>query len=173
MSKQFSLTDGLSMRPARDSDKPFIAMLHHSTRDDLRLIDGENDFIEALIEQQHYAQTVGYGEAYPNAMYFIVEKQSERIGRIIVNFGHTEIHLIDLALIPQARGLGYGKGIIQALQYAASAANAPLTLAVNHINFQAKALYLKLGFQTRELTAMYEYMIWYPNAVEMNKITLI
>ncbi len=163
MSNQFNLTNGLSIRPARDNDKSFIALLHNSTRDDLRLIDAEDDFIETLIEQQHHAQTVGYGEMFPNAMYFIIEKQFERIGRVVIDFGMNDVRLIDLAFIPLARGKGYGSDVIQMLQKAAAMNRVPLTLSVINHNYAAKALYLRLGFLVQSSTGMHEQLIWYPN----------
>lgn len=162
MTNQFNLTNGLSMRPARDGDKVFIAQLHNSTREDLRLIDGEKEFVENLIEQQHYAQTQGYGEMFPNAMYFIVEKQFERIGRVVVDFGMNDVRLVDLAFIPLARGKGYGSDVIQMLQRAAAMNRVPLTLSVINYNYSAKALYLRLGFLIQESSATHDYMIWYP-----------
>ena len=116
MQHNFNVSGNLSIRPARDNDKPFIAQLHHTTRDDLRLIDAERNFIETLIEQQHHAQTVGYGQMFPNALYFIIEMQFERIGQIVVDFGINDVRLVDFSLIPAARGKGLGKQIVQILQ---------------------------------------------------------
>ena len=79
----------LGMRPARPSDSGFIESLYRSTREDLRLVDAEDDFIEALITMQQQAQTVGYGNLFPNAMTFIVEKQGEPIGRVMVYLMET------------------------------------------------------------------------------------
>ena len=158
-----NLPDGLGIRPARDGDKPFIEALFKSTRDDLRMIDAENDFIETLIEQQHHAQTVGYGEQFPNAMYFIIEKQNERIGRIVIDFGPNEIRIVDVAFIPQARNRGYGAGVIRALKHAAGSAGAPLVLTVNRINSAARTLYYKEGFRVEQCNEMTELMAWYPS----------
>ena len=159
----FNLANGLAVRPARDNDRVFIEALHNSTRDDLRMIDAEEDFIETLIEQQHQAQTVGYGEMFPNAMYFIVEKHSEKIGRIVIDFGMNEVRLVDLAFIPVARGKGYGSNVIQMLQKAAKLNQVPLTLSVITHNHVAKALYFKLGFCVLEQSGSHEQLVWYPN----------
>ncbi len=162
MKTNFNSSTGLLIRPARDSDKPFIAALHHTTRDDLRLIDAKRDFIETLIEQQYHAQTVGYGEMFPNAMYFIIEMQFERIGQIVVDFGMSDVRLVDFSLIPAARGKGLGKQVVQILQNAAATNRVPLTLAVQTLNLSAKALYLQLGFVITDTNGVYEQMIWYP-----------
>ena len=157
------LPDGLDIRPARDSDRPFIESLYHTTRGDLRLIDAEPDFIETLIEQQQRAQTVGYGDQFPNAMYFIIEKQSERVGRVVIDFGHNEIRIVDIALIPAARGRGYGTGILRALKHAAGSACAPLVLSVYKQNPAARRLYEQEGFRVEQGDQMVDQMVWYPS----------
>jgi len=162
-----SLPEGLGIRPSLPSDKAFIENLYRSTRDDLRLFDAELDFIETLIEQQLNAQTVGYGEQFPNAMYFIIEKQHHAIGRFTIDFGSNEVRLVDIAFIPEARGKGFGEGILNALKLAAMQCCVPLTLSVHAGNWRAKQLYLKLGFQTEESRPPFERMAWYPNVKEM------
>ncbi len=168
MKTNFNSSTGLLIRPARDNDKPFIAALHNTTRDDLRLIDAERDFIETLIEQQHHAQTVGYGQSFPNALYFIIEMQFERIGQIVVDFGMNDVRLVDFSLIPAARGKGFGKQIVQILQNAAATNQVPLTLSVQTINLTARALYLNLGFVITESNGVYDQMIWYPPSLHIN-----
>jgi GNAT superfamily N-acetyltransferase len=159
------LPDGLSMRPQRDSDALFMATLFNSTRDDLRLIDAEEDFIEELIEMQFRAQREGYGEQHPNAMYFVVEAHGKPIGRVAVDFGPNEVRLIDVALIRAARGKGYGAGIVRSVQMAAARVRTPLTLVVALDNPRAFQLYAGLGFVIEERGQTHALMIWYPQPV--------
>jgi len=162
LSDTIKLTGNLSLRPMRSSDNVFIESLYHAARDDLRLIDAEEDFIETLIEIQHQAQTTGYGQLFPNAMYFIIEQHSERIGRVVVDFGMNDVMLVDMVFIPLARGKGNGAQVIQMLQQAAAVNHVPLVLSVLCHNYAAKALYLRLGFSVVENTGTHERMIWYP-----------
>lgn len=157
-----SLPAGLHLRPARPSDNGFIESLYRATRDDLRLINAEDGFVEALIDMQYEAQTQGYATQYPNAMYFIAEKLGERIGRVTLDFGPNEVRVVDIAFIPAARGQGYGTHILRALQQAAAMVRAPLTLTVHRANLAAKRLYLSLGFRVESGDAMVEFMAWYP-----------
>lgn len=160
--QKLNLPEGLHMRPARDDDKAFIASLYRSTRHDLRLADAEQDYIETLIDMQHHAQTVGYGEKFPNAMYFIVEKHNEKVGRVVVDFGPNEIRIVDIALLPAARGHGFGKGIVQSLQAASASTRVPLLLVVERLNVGARQLYAGLGFQLAERDDLHDLLIWYP-----------
>lgn len=155
-----NLPYGMNMRPAMAADGPFIESLYKSTRDDLKTIDAETGFIEELIEQQYHAQTVGYGEKFPNAMYFVVEKVNQKIGRVVVDFGPNEVRVVDIALIPTARNQGFGQGIIKSLQYAAVSSGVPLTLTVAAGNIAATRLYAKMGFQCIEQAPTHSLLAW-------------
>ncbi len=155
-----SLPEGLGLRPARASDNCFLENLYRSTRDDLRMLDAEVDFIETLIEQQHHARTEGYGESFPDAMYFIIEMSKESIGQIVINFGENEVRLVDISLISPARNKGYGKSLIEMLQYASAAVNAPLRLSVHKQNTLARCLYESLGFQLELSGEISDLMVW-------------
>lgn len=153
---------GLSLRPMSAADNVFNEGLYRTTRDDLRLLDAEEDFIESLIDAQRQAQTQGYGDMFPNAMYFVVEHHNERIGRVVLDFGQNEIRVVDIALIPAARGKGYGSEILQAVQRVAGKVMAPVVLSVRFDHLPAKQLYGGLGFVVEEAQIPYEHMVWYP-----------
>jgi len=163
-SGSMELQGALSLRPMMASDKSFNEDLYRSTRDDLRLIDAKEDFIDALIEFQQRAQTQGYGDMFPNAMYFIAEYHHERIGRVVLDFGRNEVRVVDIALIRAARGKGFGGQILQAVQLVASKVMAPVTLSVRYNNLAAKQLYTRLGFVVEAVQIPDEQMIWYPPA---------
>ena len=162
-----NLPDGLVLRPANPTDQAFIESLYASTRDDLRLIDGEREFVESIIDMQYRAQTQGYGDQHPNALYFVAEKQGERIGRVTLDFTADRVHIIDIAFVPAVRGKGYGTTVLQAVQQAAATIKAPVSLSVASANLMAKQLYARLGFRIEESSEMYERMIWYPDADAM------
>lgn len=164
LSGSMTFQGGLSLRPMGTSDKTFVESLYRSTRDDLRLIDAEDDFVEGLIEMQQQAQTQGYGDMFPNAMYFVAEYHNERIGRVVLDFGQNEIRLVDIALVPAARGKGYGSQILHAVQLAAGKVMAPVVLTVRADYLPAKQLYARLGFVVEEAQIPYERMVWYPPA---------
>lgn len=163
-SGSMKLQGALSLRPMMASDKAFIESLYRSTRDDLRLLDAEEDFIDEFIESQRRAQTQGYGDMFPNAMYFVAEHHNERIGRVVLDFGHSEVRVVDIALIPAARGKGFGGQILHSVQLVASKVMAPVTLTVRFDHLLAKQLYARLGFVVEAMQIPYERMVWYPPA---------
>jgi GNAT superfamily N-acetyltransferase len=160
----------LRLRPMMASDNAFIESLYRSTREDLRLLDAEEDFIDELIESQRRAQTQGYGDMFPNAMYFVAEHHGERIGRVVLDFGQNEVRVVDIALIPAARGKGFGGQILQSVQLVASKVMAPVTLSVRFDHLAAKHLYARLGFVVESLQLPFERLVWYPPAPGMHSV---
>ncbi len=160
---KFNIPQGLNIRPAKPTDKPFLEKLHSSMRQELRFIDGEKEFVESIVTMQFQAQNDGYGSQFPNAMYFIIEKFHEPIGKATLDFGHNEVRLIDIAFLPQATGHGFGRAIIQSFQCAAAKTMLPMTLSVLQHNHAARKLYALLGFKVEAVKEPYYFMAWYPN----------
>jgi ribosomal protein S18 acetylase RimI-like enzyme len=153
--------NSLSLRPARASDREFIESLYRSTRDDLHLVDASRGFIETLNDQRHLAKTASYSDCFSDAIYFIVEEQGDRIGQVSIDFSHNEIRIIDLSLIPEARGKGYGVKIIKVLKQASNAVCVPIVLNVYKSNSAAKHLYETEGFKVTHSSQMIDSMAWY------------
>ena len=162
--RSLPMPDGLSVRPSSTSDQPFLNQLFKSTRDDLDFIDGELDFIEHVKESQQEAQADSYQDMFPNAMYFVIEYHNERAGRVILDFGANEIRIVDISLIPAARGKGLATGVLQGFIHCAEQARAPLKLAVLSRNVAAKGLYAKLGFVLEEIIPPREYLAYFPSS---------
>ena len=160
------LPGGLNVRPSNAGDRVFLESLYKSTREDLELIEDDSggDFIEYLKDQQLDAQTEGYGDQFPDALYLIIEYHQESVGRVVVDFGHNEIRVVDLALVKAARGKGLGTGVLQAFIAISEQIMAPLTLAVLSSNVGAKRLYLQLGFVVEEVVPPRELMTYYPRS---------
>ncbi|WP_428243286.1 GNAT family N-acetyltransferase [Gynuella sp.] len=163
---KLKLPKGLSIRPSKPTDKAFLEQLYKSTREDLQQINAEQDFVESILDLQWRAQSQGYGDQYPNAMYFIIEKQGESVGNATLDFGPNEICLVDLALLPKARGLGYGGAAIQSFMYCAQQTMTPFSLCVLEQNFGARRLYQRLGFMVESVQLPYLRMVWYPKKIQ-------
>lgn len=155
--------DGLVLRPARPGDAAFLASLYKSTRDDLGSIGADRDFIETLIEMQHTAQTVGHGDSSPDAMTFVIERLGCAIGRVAVTFGREEVHIVDLAFIPEARGRGHGSAVMRAMQAAAARVCAPVTLTVMRHRPVDIRRWSALGFRVAAQTGVFLLMAWHPD----------
>lgn len=157
-----SLPFGLSLRPSRPSDGSFLRNLHRSTRNELLLIDGDQELIESIFKFQYDVHENGAGNKYPDAMSFIIEKTGDRIGGLVIDFGHDEIRVPYLAFLPAARAKGYGKGLMSGIVQAARVLGKPVRVMVLHGASAAYQIYRDLGFQIEENSPIAASMVWYP-----------
>ncbi|AMB86737.1 acetyltransferase [Pseudomonas agarici] len=153
---------GLSMRPSRATDGPFLRSLYQSARPELQWIDAEPELIEQVIAQQFQVQEQGVGDHYPDAMHYVVEKLDTPIGVLSADFGPNEIRVLYLAFIPAARGKGFGRIVLQGVQKAAEQVRCPVATVVWASNPQARQHYLALGFRVEESSPAAERLVWYP-----------
>ena len=150
----------LRARAPDDGDAGFLARLYASTRPDLDSITAEPSFVAALIAMQQRFQAAGYRNDFPAAIYLLLERDGAPCGRIVVDAGQEALRLVDIALLPEARGQGLGSHILRRLQACAAQLGLPLTLSVHHSNPQARRLYLALGFHGHATNAVSEQMMW-------------
>jgi len=148
------------MRLACANDNTFLTRLFASTRDFFQSIGTESETIKAILASQQMLQMNSYMNRFPDATHFIVEVQNERVGRVIIDFGDNSMHLVDIAFLTEARGKGYGKTVIKALQQTATENVTPITLMVEQSNIVARALYVKLGFISKSFTPPHELLVW-------------
>lgn len=162
-----ALTGGLTVRPSRPGDSPFLESLYRSARPDLQLIDGDEELIESVVAQQFQVQQQGAGDGYPDAMHYVIEKLDTPIGALITDFGHNEIRVVYLAFIVAARGRGFGRTILQGVQQAAEQIRCPVATVVWANNPHALRHYLALGFQVEEVNPAAAKLVWYPGQAQL------
>lgn len=172
----FDLPGGIRLRMTRPSDRPIERRIHDANRQDLYLIDREADFVQSILDLQFRARDQGYGEQFPDAQYYMIEKSGDVVGRLVVDFGHNEVRIIDIALLPACHNQGIGTQVITALQNVAGKIAASLALSVRQDNLAGISLYQKLGFIPDPDTipgAMYLLMVWKPGRNMMGERTFI
>ncbi|UTW59416.1 hypothetical protein KFE96_03660 [Kordiimonas sp. SCSIO 12603] len=168
-----ALPHGITARPARRGDKDFLAKLYRANRDDIRLAEGETDYLENIIEMQLEAQINGYGDQFPNALYLVLEKNGSRIGRVTFDIGSVELRLIDLDFIKKAKNKGYGSGIIIWMMQTAAKIKKPALVPARRDNQLLLRFLHKYGY-TEESTMsddVFARMIWFPTTEEMAGLT--
>ncbi|PHV27644.1 GNAT family N-acetyltransferase [Janthinobacterium sp. BJB426] len=148
------------LRVQRDDDDGFAAALYSSTRDDLHQMPAEPAVIEQLIAMQRRMQSHGYRQAYPHAVYLVLQHGTIPIGRLVLERQDQVLHLVDIAILPAAQGQGAGSAVLRGLQAQASAEQLHLHLAVNKSNTAARALYQRLGFRLRGENDVQEQLEW-------------
>ncbi len=108
-------------------------------------MDWDDAMKESILRMQFEAQRTGYAADSPNARFETIEQRGRPIGRLVVDRRDDEIHLVDIALLPGARGRGIGGALIVELCREGEQGGRPVRLCVDWRN-PALGLYRRLGF---------------------------
>jgi len=165
-----ALPYGMVVRPARSGDRDFLAKMYRDNREDLRQTDAARDYVAMTIELQLEAQTKGYGNAFPNAIYLVIERLDTRIGCLTLDIGAVEMRLVNLDFIKQARKQKHRSGVILWLMRAAAQTKRPLVVPCRRDNLPFASFLRRYGFRPDPSISddLYWRMIWYPTADEMS-----
>ena len=156
-----SVTDGaapVKLRPAGPADETFLLALYRSTREDeLALTGWDETQRDAFVRMQFNAQRHHYAAAYPDAAHDIIVRDGREMGRLLVARDGEQVHLVDVALLPEHRGAGIGEALVRGLIAEADARGVPVRLSVLKSN-RALRLYQRLGFEVAGESGMHFQM---------------
>lgn len=152
----------ITLRTVADADEPFLFELYAGTRrEEIAAWNWPQEQVAAFLQMQYRAQRFSYETAFPGAEHGLVLQDGRPIGRLLVWRGPEEARLVDISLLPEARGRGAGSRLIRDLMEECAAARRRLTLQVLVTN-PARRLYLRLGFRRTGGDALYDQMEWNP-----------
>lgn len=150
------------LRPVTPDDREVLLAIYASTRaDELALTDWSDDQRRAFVEMQFDAQSRHYAQQRPQAICLVVLLDAGRAaGRLWVDRGADCLHVLDISLLPEARGQGLGSLLLRGLMAEAQQRGTPLTISVE-VHNPALRLYQRLGFEAQgELQGIYQRMAW-------------
>ncbi len=148
----------VSYRPMTADDYGFTEALYRSTRWEELAQTGWSDAVKhAFLAQQHAAQHQHYQRHYSGAAWLIVERHGAAIGRLYLDQWDDEVRVIDISLLPAARGQGIGGAILQDVIDAAARNGRFVSIHVEKNN-PARRLYARLGFVLTEDKGVYDLM---------------
>jgi ribosomal protein S18 acetylase RimI-like enzyme len=150
---------GISYRAMTDDDLPFVAALYATSRaGEMAATGWPPEMQAAFLDQQHRAQHASYRSAWPEGEWLVIEQGGEPVGRLYLARQDDMLLLIDISLLPAARGAGLGTAILSDLL---AGETQPVQLHVERTN-RAQQLYARLGFEIVEEQAIYFRMIRQP-----------
>jgi ribosomal protein S18 acetylase RimI-like enzyme len=165
MTSDASISPSITLRPATAEDTAFLQKVFASTRDEFQMLIADEGQLAALISMQFNFQQQQYRDGYPDARDNIILLRQEPIGRVFVHENHRAVTLVDIALLPEHRKLGFGKQLLDDLLTHAASVAKPVRLHVMRTN-PARKLYQRLGFQEISEDSMYYEMICEPRTSE-------
>ena len=97
----------------------------------------------------------------------MIEQHGKPAGRLYLQVRQTQLHIIDIALLPECRGQGTGTAIMEALQEAGRACSKGVGIMVEKFN-PALRLYQRLGFAPIADREVYLEMEWRPDGAQLH-----
>ncbi len=150
----------LRLRPVEDGDQAFLRQVYASTRaPELEQVPWSAEQKAAFCDMQFTAQDTHYRSHYASAEYSVIEREGVPAGRLYVDRQEDEVHVIDIALMPEHRGAGFGTYLLKELMAEAAAGGKKMTIYVEKFN-PALSLYQRLGYQHVKEVGVYLLMEW-------------
>jgi len=149
---------GLRLRPVEDADLPLLARLYASTRaEEVAQTGWPMQLQQAFLQQQHEAQHSHYRTAFAHAEWSIIQRADDAVGRLYWYERADDLHVIDITLLPEFRGAGWGAAMLGDFLAHAAALGKGVTIHIEKNN-PARSLYDRLGFQVIEDRGLYDYL---------------
>lgn len=148
----------LMLRSITEQDMDFLFRIYASTREAERdaLNWAEGDW-EAFLRQKFALQHTQYMRSYINPSFDLILMGNMPVGRLYVDRRPEELHIIDIALLPEYRGQGVGGGVLRWLLNEALTHGRGVGLYVERNN-PVLSFYQRLGFQVEADKGVYLYM---------------
>ena len=135
-----------TLRSAVSGDAEFLFGVYASTRSEEMAITGwTTEQQQVFLRSQFAAQDRHYRAFHPAACFDIVQAQGKDAGRLYVDRSAAQLHVLDIALLPEYRGLGLGRALMRGLLVEAAAGCGKVVLHVERHN-PALHLYRRMGF---------------------------
>jgi len=154
------MRESIRYRPATEEDLPFLFVLYATTRaEEMRAVPWSDGQKLAFLDMQFRAQKSHYEQYYCDAEHLVIEKDGAPIGRLYIDRAPDDIRIVDIALMPEARGGGIGTMLLREILDEGAASSRVVSIHVEHYN-PAKRLYERLGFQHVSTNGIYHLMEW-------------
>ena len=126
----------------------------------MQLVPWTDEQKASFLDMQFTAQKTHYERFYPDCEFLVIELEGAPIGRLYVDRGEDDnIGIIDIALLPEHRGRGIGRVLLEEILAEARASDRKVTIYVEHFN-PARRLYDRLGFRHVDTNGVYHLMEW-------------
>jgi ribosomal protein S18 acetylase RimI-like enzyme len=157
---QIPIAPPIKLVPVSEADLPFLFQVYASTRTRELAQAGwppaqQQEFLLMQARMQH----AHYTARYCHGQYYKIRAEGQDVGRLYLDAGQDDVHVIDIAILPAFRNRGIGSAVLRAVQAAARGAGAAVSLQVEK-GSPAGRLYDALGFEPAGDSDTHAFMRW-------------
>jgi ribosomal protein S18 acetylase RimI-like enzyme len=150
----------IRLRPVAPADDSFILSIYSSTRaDELQQVPWTAEQKEAFVKMQFAAQKEHYAASYPQASHDVICVDETAVGRIYLDRGPKNFHILDITVLPEHRNQGAGSLLLRRLLEEAGQSGKAVTIYVETFNPSVR-LFERLGFQKAQEKDFLLLMKW-------------
>jgi GNAT superfamily N-acetyltransferase len=149
-----------TLRAITPADREFLVEIYVCSRTDAALlarlpVDERN----AFLRRQSQLQDQAFGVRCGSEDHRIVQVGTVPIGRLYVERTAASIRVLDVTLLPEWRGRGFGRRLLESILAEATEARVGVVLQVVKGN-RAERLYERLGFRVVHQAGLHRTMVW-------------
>lgn len=151
----------LAVRAAVAGDADFLRDVYIAGRwEEMAVTGWPAEAIQAFLVDQYRMQCRHYDAHYTGLERWVIRRQGENIGKILLLDTAQALRIVDIGLLPLHRGGGIGTVLINwAKELAVASGHGVVDLHVAPAN-PARRLYLRLGFHGTEGSGVDERLEW-------------
>jgi ribosomal protein S18 acetylase RimI-like enzyme len=150
----------VTLRPVTAEDEGFLFKVYSSTRaEEMAIVPWNEAQREAFLTMQFAAQQKHYQTFYTDATHDIILVGAQAVGRLYVARRESDIHILDITILPEHRNQGIGTPLIKDLMSEAARAGKALNIHVESFN-PSYRLFERLGFSKIEDDGINHLMEW-------------
>jgi ribosomal protein S18 acetylase RimI-like enzyme len=148
------------LRPVQIDDEALLLDIYSSTRaEEMTLVPWDTATKNLFLRSQFTAQRNHYLSYFPQAVHHMILVDEMPVGRLYVDRSADRLRILDVTLLPQARGHGIGTQILLDLMREAESKNQPCSIYVESFN-QSLGLFQRLGFVKTDESGISWLMEW-------------
>lgn len=135
-----------TLRPVQEEDESLLLAIYSSARaDEMALLPWDAAQKQAFLQMQFSAQQKHYRAYFPDARHEMILAEGQPVGRLYVDHRATEIRILDITLLTEARGRGIGTQTLLDLMKEAEHESKSCSIYVESFN-RSLGLFQRLGF---------------------------
>ena len=147
-----------TLRDAEPGDRAFFLALYASTREqELALAAWPDEVRDIFVRMQFEAQATDYARRHPASRCRVIELQGRPVGRLWLARTATALCVLDISLMPEARGHGIGGACLRQVIDDAAGLGLAVELSVA-VGNPARRLYERLGLRPAGEANVYQPM---------------
>ncbi len=154
--------DSLELRPVSTADNDFLYSIYVDSRaEEMKLVPWDEAAKQNFLQMQFTAQQTHYGAYFPKASHDLILVEGTPVGQIYVDRRETEIRILDIVVLLDARGRGIGSHVLQDLMKEAETVHKTLSIYVESTSPSLR-FFQRLGFVKAGDNGISSFMEWQP-----------